>query len=72
MIPMVYQSHLNYKKGSQQYGRTSWNKDPLSLLGEIKQETVDIVGWAPFMWMALARLQEQLVKLSQLTIPEQH
>lgn len=50
------------QRGHEDYGDHSFDRDPESLLAEIEQELLDVVGWGYILW---CRLQELKARLPQ-------
>lgn len=44
--------------GHEEYGDDSFNLSPVQLMGEIREELLDIVGWGFLLWVRLTQLQE--------------
>lgn len=57
------------KVGAEEYGDKSFSKNPSVLIGEIKQEVADIMGWGFILWHRLCVLEKKLLELEE---HEQH
>ena len=50
------------QRGHEEYGDGSFNLSPIELMGEIREELLDIVGWGFLLWVRLTELQGKAVK----------
>jgi hypothetical protein len=49
-------------QGRRQYGDGSFSKDPLELVKEMQQETLDIAGWGFILWRRLKEMERTITK----------
>ena len=52
--------------GHTEYGDGSFSQSPNELLGEMREEALDIVGWGYILWCRLRELEAALDKTSKL------
>ena len=52
------------KAGLKEYGDTSFSSDPLTLIGEVKEEMLDICGWSYILFERLNKIERHLSALS--------
>lgn len=50
-------------EGHEEYGDKSFDLSPWELIENIKQETMDIVGWGFILWTRLQKLEEKVGKI---------
>ena len=50
--------------GAREYGDSSFRRPAVELLSEIQDELVDVAGWGLLLWTRIARLREQVSRLS--------
>ena len=50
------------EKGREAYGDQSFSRPPGELVGEIKEELVDVCGWAFILWSRLHDLEQRLAE----------
>ena len=49
------------QRGHEEYGDNSFDLSPIELMGEIREELLDIVGWGFLLWVRLTELQGEAV-----------
>ena len=69
---MLYKKYFNkfikeldkrMEAGHREYGDKSFSRDPLELLGEVREELFDVCGWTLILLVRLEELKKQLKKL---------
>lgn len=49
--------------GEKEYQGKSFSEDPFVLLGEIKEEVADVMGWGFILWCRLNDMQKQIMEM---------
>jgi len=66
---MKYKKHFNkfvkllderLKKGFEEYGDASFDRENIDLIGEIEEELLDVCGWSVIMFAKLEELRKKL------------
>ena len=50
-------------RGAQEYNGDSYNEDPAALVAEVRQELLDVAGWASILDARLAKIGDKLARI---------
>jgi hypothetical protein len=65
-LPFVNLLNEKMKKGFQEYGDKSFDKDLVELINEIEEELLDICGWGMILYTRLEDMKKKAEELKTL------